>query len=198
MLFMDARIIGLWTITALAILLSVSSGCIGTPPVKPVSPIVEKTPAGQLPAPTFVTEAGSIKSVADANNRFAFDLYSRLAKDQKNTGSNIFFSPYSLSSARALTYEGAREKTADEIQAVFYFPKNDTSRREGFFVMNDGINRGDPSYSLRTANALWAEKTYPFLAEYTGIAERSYGAKLTDLDFKGHPDDSRITINTRV
>ncbi len=195
MLFMDPRIIYLWTITALAILLIVFAGCTGTPPVQPESPTVEKTPVNQTTIPIMMPDENSTKAVADASNRFAFDLYSRLVKDD---GGNLFFSPYSLSSALALTYEGARGKTADEIQAVFYFPKNDTSRRDGFFVLNEGINRGDPRYSLRTANALWAEKTYPFLPEYIGNAERYYGAKTTNLDFISHPEDSRITINTWV
>jgi serpin B len=48
------------------------------------------------------------------------------------------------------------------------------------------------------ANALWAEKTYPFLAEYTTTAERYYGAKVTNLDFVKHPEESRVTINTWV
>jgi serpin B len=198
MLFMDPKTIGLCTIAALAILLIVFAGCTGTAPVQPVSPTVENTPVGQTPTPGMVTDIGSTKAVADANNRFAFDLYSRLAKDKEYTGSNIFFSPFSLSSALAITYEGAKGKTADEIRSVFYFPANDTTRRGGFAGLNAGINSGDPGYSLRTANALWAEKTYPFLAGYVSTAERFYGAKITNLDFIGHPEDSRITINTWV
>lgn len=198
MLVMEPRTIGLCTITVLAILLIFSAGCTGTAPVQPVSPTVEKTPVGQTPTPVIITDAGSTNAVADANNRFAFDLYSHLAKDGEYTGSNIFFSPVSLSSALAITYEGARGKTAEEIQSVFYFPENDSSRREGFSGLNAGLNNGDSSYSLRTANALWAEKTYPFLTEYVNTAERSYGAKTTNLDFKGHPEDSRITINSWV
>lgn len=198
MLVMKSRIISLCMISAFAILIIVFAGCTGPAPVQPVSPTDEKTPVGQTPTVVVVTDADSTRAVADANNQFAFDLYSRLAKDQKSTGSNIFFSPISLSSALAITYEGARGKTADEIRSVFYLPENDTSRREGFSGLNAGINSGDPSYSLRTANALWAEKTYPFLTEYVRTAERSYGAKTTNLDFKGHPEDSRVTINIWV
>jgi serpin B len=198
MLFMDPKTISLCTITTLAILLIVFAGCTGTAPVQPVSPTVEKTPVGQTPLPVALTDAGSTKAVADANNRFAFDLYSRLAKDNEYTSSNIFFSPFSLSSALAITYEGARGNTADEIRSVFYLPMNDTMRKEGFSGLNAGINSGDPGYTLRTANALWAEKTYPFLTEYINTAERSYGANITNLDFKSHPEDSRITINTWV
>jgi serpin B len=195
---MEQRTIGLCTISTLAILLIVITGCTGTIPVQPVSPTIEKTPVGQTPTPVIMIDAGSTKAVADANNRFAFDLYSRLAKDRESTGSNIFFSPFSLSSALAITYEGAKGETADEIRSVFYFPTNDTTCRNGFTGLNAGINSGDSSYSLRTANALWAEKTYPFLAEFVSTAERSYGAKTTNLDFKAHPEDSRITINSWV
>jgi len=198
MLFMDSRTIGLCTITALAILLIVFAGCTGTAPVQPVSPTVERTPAGQTPAPVIITDTGSTTAVAEANNRFAFELYSRLAKDQKYSGDNLFFSPFSISSALAITYEGAKGKTSDEIRSVFHFPVNDTARREGYQDLNAGINSGDPSYSLRTVNTLWAEKTSPFLAEYIGTAERYYSANTTNLDFKGHPEDSRLTINIWV
>jgi serpin B len=145
-----------------------------------------------------LTNENTTQAVADANNRFAFDLYSQLAKDQEYTDCNLFFSPFSLSSALAITYEGAEGKTAEEIRSVFYFPEEDTARRDGFSALNAGINSGDPSYSLRMANALWAEKTYPFLAEYTTTAERYYGAKVTNLDFVKHPEESRVTINTWV
>jgi serine protease inhibitor len=39
---------------------------------------------------------------ASANNRFALDIYRELAGE----GENVFFSPWSLSSALAMTYEG--------------------------------------------------------------------------------------------
>ena len=45
-------------------------------------------------------------SVSEADNQLAFDLYTRLSS---NTG-NVFFSPYSLSSALSMTYEGAVTK----------------------------------------------------------------------------------------
>ena len=81
-------------------------------------------------------------SVVNANNRFAFDLYSRY----KSKGGNIFYSPYSISSALAMAYEGATGKTAEEIQAVFHFPQDASIRRESFLKINQGINRPDKKY----------------------------------------------------
>ena len=190
MIVMEPKTDMLWLFAALAVLFIISAGCTGTIPAQPASPVNEKTPVG--------VSANSTRAVADANNRFAFDLYSRLARNSRLAGSNIFFSPFSISSALAITYEGANGKTANEIRSVFYFPADNTQRREGFTGLNAGINRVDTAYSLHTANAMWAEKTHPFLAEYTTTAERYYGANTTNLDFKNQPEESRITINQWV
>jgi serpin B len=198
MLVMKPRTVGVCTLVVLTVLFIIFTGCTGKTPAPPVPPTLEGTPDGGHSTIAVKIDQNSTLAVAEANNRFAFDLYSRLAKDQEYAGNNLFFSPFSISSALAITYEGAKGKTADEIRSVFYFPANDTTRRGGFLGLNAGINSGDPSYSLRTANALWAEKSYPFLTEYVSTAEHDYGAKTTNLDFVSHPDESRVTINTWV
>ena len=137
-------------------------------------------------------------SVATGNNLFAFDLYRRLATDPAHAGENLFFSPYSISSALAITHEGARGTTTDEIGSVLHLPANETFRREGFSDLDAALNRGDANYTFRTANALWAEKTHSFLPEYIDTAGRWYGANVTNLDFAGNPEGSRETINRWV
>jgi serpin B len=137
-------------------------------------------------------------TVVEANNRFAWDLYRALEADESNAGQNIFFSPHSISTALALTYEGAEGETADEIRSVLYFPENKTALRDGYRALNNDINRGDGAYTLRTANALWAEKTHPFLPGYIAVAEGYYGAEVENLDFIFAPEESRLTINQWV
>jgi len=137
-------------------------------------------------------------NVAAGNNRFAFDFYRRLATDPAHAGDNLFFSPYGISSALAITCEGARGATADEIGAVLHLPTNETLRREGFAAIDTGLNCASGNYTLRTANALWAEKTHSFLPEYIDVAVRWYGANVTNLDFVENPGGSRETINRWV
>ena len=138
------------------------------------------------------------ESVVDANNQFAFDLYKNL-RDDPNTGqNNIFFSPFSISSALAMTYEGARGKTADEILSVVHFPTDNEMRRQQFYDINTRITRNFPRYSLSTANAIWADKMYSFLPEYVQTIQHYYGADATNLDFRNSPEDSRAIINTWV
>jgi serpin B len=166
-------------------------------PDVPVSPSGMPAP-GPISLPPASPSPQSEQNVVDANNRFGFDMYKNLSKDPDSSGSNLFFSPFSLSSALALVYEGARGTTADEIRSVFHFPEEDSVRRQGFADINAGMNSGDSGYVLRTANALWAETTYPFLPEYISNAEQWYSAPVTSLDFITSPEDSRKIINTWV
>ncbi|HNX16809.1 MAG TPA: serpin family protein [Methanoregula sp.] len=159
-------------------------------PTPSASPLPGITPGGQG------LSASTGTSVVDANNQFTHDLFREISLNQTTGNDNILFSPFSISSALAITYEGARGNTADEIRSVFYFPENSTSMREGFALLNAGINSKDAGYTLSTANALWAEKTYPFLPEYIGTAETYYAANTTNLDFKGQPEASRQSINS--
>lgn len=156
------------------------------------------TTADPTPPPGEETPAGDVGNVTAGNTRFAFDLYRQLAADPQYTDQNLFFSPYSISSALAITYEGARGTTADEIRTVLHLPANDTIRRVGFSAIDAGLNHGDENYTLHTANALWAEETHQFLPEYIDVAEHWYSANATNLDFAGNPEASRQTINRWV
>lgn len=133
-----------------------------------------------------------LSNVVEANNQFALDLYQRYQAQEEG---NIFFSPYSISSALAMTYEGAKGETAKEMQSVFYFPENEENLRNGYKQLNQAINQADKDYQLRVANALWAEEDFGFLTEYFNLVNRYYGAEITNLDFKGNAEESRLTIN---
>ena len=55
--------------------------------------------------------------IVTANTGFALDLYQR----EKSNPGDLFFSPYSLSTALAMTYSGARGQTAAEMARVLHF-----------------------------------------------------------------------------
>jgi len=139
------------------------------------------------------TPAG-INSVINANNQFALDLYSQL----KNSEGNIFFSPYSISTALAMTYEGARGKTADEIQSVFHFPTDGNLRKSSFAAIHNQLNKTDAKYKLNIVNALWAQNDYKFLDDYLTTLQQYYAGKATNVDFKNSTEEARQTINKWV
>lgn len=144
---------------------------------------------------TGVTAEG-VASVINANNQFTFELYSQLKEENKDK--NIFFSPYSISTALAMTYEGAKGQTAKEMQNVFHFPEDASIRKPAFAAIYNQINKPNSGYQLNTANALWAQENYSFLDEYFSTVESHYGGKVTNLDFIGETEKSRQTINSWV
>ncbi|MEM3026902.1 MAG: serpin family protein, partial [Thermoproteota archaeon] len=148
--------------------------------------------------PPKANDAGStpqgIQGVVRANNQFAFKLYSELIKTESG---NIFYSPYSVFSALAMTYEGARGETADEMKTVFSFPESNMLR-PNFAAIYNRINEAAKEYELRTGNALWVQKDFPFLEDYLKTVEDYYGGKAAILDFINEAEKSRETINTFI
>lgn len=134
---------------------------------------------------------GGVSAVATANNQFALDFYAELGSETRN----IFFSPHSISTALAMTGEGARGQTAREIWSVLHLPADDQQRRSAMQAMVQLLNQPDAQYQLHTANALWAQKDYRLLEQYVNTVAQYYGGKVTALDFVAATEASRQTIN---
>src|SRR5262249_57378126 len=75
----------------------------------------------KVPVEKLEPKIGPNSAAVKASNDFACDLYRSL--DQENRGKNLFFSPFSISSALAMTLEGARGATAAEMGQVMRLPE---------------------------------------------------------------------------
>jgi serpin B len=135
-------------------------------------------------------------SLINANNQFALEFYSHLKNQESEK--NVFFSPYSISTALAMTYEGAKGETAEEMQSVFHFSENDKVRRSSVAAIYNELNKNQSDYTLSTANALWVQKDYPLLEEVTKVISEYYGGRLNNLDFIKEAEESRTTINNWI
>ena len=136
------------------------------------------------------------EALADANNKFAFELYSNLSG--ASGGGNIIFSPYSISAAFAMAYEGARGRTAEEMASVFHFPADNQTRWSSFADLYNLLNIDNGGYSLHTANAVWPQKGYPILKDYLDTVANYYRGKVSAVDFAGATEQARRTINEWV
>jgi serpin B len=66
--------------------------------------------------PQDVGEPG-LSELVEGNNAFAFDLYQAV----RNEDGNLFFSPYSISTALAMTYAGARTSIEKQMANVLHY-----------------------------------------------------------------------------
>jgi serpin B len=84
-------------------------------------------------------------ALVKGNSAFAFDLYARL----RGRDGNVFFSAYSISNALAMTYAGARGRTATEMAAGLRFPMEGDRLHRSFAAVNRDVNgagaKGGPS-----------------------------------------------------
>lgn len=143
--------------------------------------------------------AADLSELVAGNTAFGFDLYAQL----RSQDGNLFMSPYSISSALAMVYAGAKGGTEQEIASTLHYSLPQAKLHPAFDALDLALaSRGadaDPgSFRLRVANAAWAQKGYSFLPVYLDTLAVSYGAGINLLDFAGDLEASRTTINRWV
>ena len=124
---------------------------------------------------------GNITSYSDAVNVFGLNLFRQLYDDAAND-KNIFFSPYSIFVALAMTYEGAEGKTADEMAMVLNILQDNESFHQYMLSLHEYFNQND-QYTISTANALWVAENLHLLQEYLNVILSFYGGLATEVDF---------------
>ena len=132
--------------------------------------------------------------VVEGNNAFAIDLYSQL----RTQGGNLFFSPDSISTALAMTYAGARGDTASEMAKTLHFTLPPERLHPAMGGLLGDLNAPHDAYTLRMANALWAQQGYTFLDDYLKLTKSNYGAGFKQIDFKDAAEAARLSINQWV
>ena len=165
--------------------------------MNPFRRVCAKILAGLLPAlPGGFAQAaqpGQTKALVDGNTAFACDLYAQL----RNSPGNLFFSPYSVSTALAMTYAGARGNTETQMAQVLHFGKDQAQLHSAFGALQRQFNQANDQkgIELSLANALWAQKGHPFLPAFLNIGQGDYQASLNQADFKTGAEAARREIN---
>ena len=151
-----------------------------------------KRPAPEMPP---AVPAEELKALAEGNRAFALDLYKQLAEKP----GNVVVSPYSISSALAMTYAGARGTTADEMKKVLHFTLSSDKLHPAFGGVSDSFQTAGKNrpYELNIANALWSQHGLKLEPQFLDITGKSYGAGVRELDF-GRSEAARATINRWV
>jgi serpin B len=126
---------------------------------------------------------------ANSVNSFGLDLYRVLSGKE----GNIFFSPFSISTALAMTYLGADGNTALQMKQVLHF--EDEGLHESFSELIASLDKPAEAYKLITANALWVQKNYPLLESFLKDIDRYYRTPVNIVDFVTDLDNSIRKVN---
>jgi len=144
----------------------------------------------------------TVAGLVNGNNTFALKLYHLLGAQN----GNIFFSPYSISEALAMTYAGARGQTAQDMAKALDFNLPQESLHPAFNQVDlDLAQRGKGAkgkngegFQLKVVNAIWGQQGFQFQAPYLDTLAVNYDAGLRVVDFIKQPEQSRTTINRWV
>jgi serpin B len=142
----------------------------------------------------LASERTDMNPLVEANTAFALQLYGKL----RSTEGNLALSPYSISSALAMTYAGARGDTARQMEQTLHFDPSTTGLHERFGRLDAALKAAQGSNELSIANSLWPQEKYPFREEFLNLLKRDYGATVTPLNYEREAEPARVTINQWV
>ncbi|XP_009934774.2 ovalbumin-related protein Y [Opisthocomus hoazin] len=148
-------------------------------------------------------------SISAANAEFCFDVFKELKIHHANE--NILYCPLSIISALAMVYLGARGNTQSQMEKVLHFDNvtgvgdtTDSQCGTSEYIHNSlkdllsDVAGPNATYSLKMADRLYIEKTYPVLPGYLKCAKKFYKAGLEEVDFKTAAEEARQLINSWV
>jgi serpin B len=167
---------------------------------QPAAGEVLKSDKERITSPDVSTSEQAL--LVEGNSAFAFELYKAL----KGEEGNLFYSPYSISLALAMTYTGARGETAEQMAATLQFMLEQDRLHPAFNWLDAELaTRGEGAegqdgegFRLNIVNAIWGQKNYEFLTDFLDVLAENYGAGLRILDFITETEESRLAINQWV
>jgi serpin B len=157
---------------------------------------IAQSDRSRVDAPPAAQE--DIPELVNGNSAFALDMYQAL----RSQPGNLFYSPYSISLALAMTYAGARGETEAEMADVLHFVLPQAQLHPAFNSLDTELNRevegSEQSFELNIANSLWGQQGYHFEANFLDTLAENYGAGLRLVDYINAADEAGRLINAWV
>jgi serpin B len=137
-------------------------------------------------------------ALASASNAFACDLFHQIATAP---GANVFFSPWSLETALAMTWTGARGDTAAQMAQVLHLEGQTTDQAApAFGVLQQSLAEAgkQSGVQLAVANSLWLEQFFAFRPEFLKMVKDDFSSDAFTVDYRTQAEAARARINSWV
>jgi serpin B len=163
-----------------------------------------KSDKERITSPGVLTDEQAL--LVEGSSAFAFELYEALREKDDNKDDDLFYSPYSILLALAMTYAGANGETAQQMAETLHFILEQAKLHPAFNWLDAELaKRGQGAqgkdgegFRLNIVNAIWGQKGYEFLPAFLDVLAENYGAGLRILDFITEVEKSRLAINDWV
>ncbi|KAM9332598.1 uncharacterized protein KZ484_017677 [Pholidichthys leucotaenia] len=135
------------------------------------------------------------KMASAANTAFCLDLSTKLSD---NKTENLFFSPFSISSALTMVTLGARGETRAQMSQTLKMEKCHDKVHSDFAQLLSEINKLNARCTLSVANRLYGEQSFQFVENFLKETRKYYNAALEPVDFIRNAESARQDINKWV
>jgi serpin B len=153
---------------------------------------VDKEP--ELTAPMKIELLGAEASMVESDQLFAFEFFSKVFDEERNDkDENFMVSPFSLSMALAMTWNGSAGDTKLAMQNTLGMGNwTDDEVNNYFRKLKDAFEKTDPSTKLAIANSIWTNKNVKIQPEFISLNETFYNATVEAVDFGSPATVDRI------
>ncbi|XP_044033379.1 LOW QUALITY PROTEIN: uncharacterized protein LOC122867077 [Siniperca chuatsi] len=138
----------------------------------------------------------SSSPLSKANTTFSLALFKKLSEKDKTA--NVFYSPFSISSALAMVMLGARGNTATQMSECLKTQDCQDDVHVRFAQLLSELNKPGAPYALSVANRLYGEQSHLFVEDFLTQTRTHYNAELESVDFKTGSEAARLNINSWV
>ncbi|MDD3858878.1 MAG: serpin family protein [Bacteroidales bacterium] len=135
------------------------------------------------------------KEIVVAGNEFSLGLLQKVS--EASPDENFMISPLSVDYALAMTTNGAKNNTLDQMLTTLGFEGFEIEEFNEFFhLLMDEIVDLDSKVTLSIANSVWYRNSYTILQSFLDINQEYYDAHIASLNFDS--PDAVTTINNWV
>ena len=136
-----------------------------------------------MPEPIILQLNEKGQKLVNSASDFGIDLFVKTVQSETEK-ENLMISPYSVSTALAMTYNGAGGNTKTAMgNTLNYDGLNDDEININYKQLTDALLDLDPKVQLSVANSIWYDNNFSVQQDFIDINKNFYNAEVSKLDF---------------
>jgi len=136
------------------------------------------------------------QEIVEADNSFGLKLFKEI--NAKETGSNVFISPLSISMALGMTYNGSAGITEETMRTTLEFGDLSMSEINQAYKSLIGLLTGiDSDVEFNIANSIWYRDDWTFEQDFFERCDEYFDARVSGLDFSQN-EEAKDTMDNWV
>lgn len=137
------------------------------------------------PDPIKIELRSNEKAMVASDQEFAFEFFSKVfAEEAKKEDKNFMVSPFSLSMALAMTWNGAAGETKKDMQQTLKMKGDNDDDINGYYKkLKEALLKTDPKTKLTIENAIFTNEQIAIKPKFIETNTEYYNAKVQSVDF---------------